>query len=116
MANFNLTYDLDVTLEQRLGFEMAAQIWSQLLTDDTQINLHISSTSDLNNGQAVGGAVPIFHEVNYGVYQEYLALDSTSDEDESVLDALQEGNTVDFLVDGEVVDGNTTIMAHPRPS
>ncbi len=110
MANFNLTFDLDVTLEQRLGFEMAAQIWSQFLTDDTQINLHISATSDLNNGQAVGGAVPIFHEVNYGVYQEYLALDATSAEDASVLGALQEGNTVDVLVDGELVDGNSTVM------
>ncbi len=110
MANFNLTYDLDVTLEQRLGFEMAAQIWSQFLTDDTQINLHISAASDLNDGQAVGGAVPIFHEVHYGVYQEYLALDATSEEDASVLDALQDGNTVDVWVDGELVDGNTTIM------
>ena len=110
MVQFNLTFDLNVTLEQRLGFEMAAQIWSQFLTDDTSLNLHISATDSLNNGQAVGGAVPIFHEVHYGVYQAYLALDATSAEDASVLDALQDGNTVDVWMDGELVDGNSTIM------
>ena len=110
MAQFNLTYDLNVTLEQRLGFQMAALIWSQYLTDDTQINLHISAADNLDDDNAVGGAVPIFHEVHYGVYQEYLALDAASAEDASALGALQDGNTVDFWVDGELVDGNSTIM------
>ena len=110
MTNFNLTYDLNVTLQQRIGFEMAAAIWSRFLTDDTTLNFHISAADSLNNDQAVGGAVPIFHEVHYGVYQAYLELDETSDHDKSVLDALQEGNTVDLLVDGELVDGNTTLM------
>ena len=131
MVQFNLTHDLNVTLEQRLGFEMAAQIWSQYLTDDTCINLHIGSADSLGdddddddgNGSAdnlgdddddgngaVGGAVPIFHEVHYGVYQEYLALDASSNEDDSVLGALQDGNTVDVWLDDELVDGNSTIM------
>ncbi|AFY39733.1 Hemolysin-type calcium-binding region [[Leptolyngbya] sp. PCC 7376] len=116
MATFNLTYDLNVTLEQRLAFEMAARIWASLLQDDVEINLHVGAIDGLNGNEAVGGAVPIFHEVNYGVYQEYLANDATSEQDDSVVDALQEGNTVDVLIDAdgdgtsEVVDGNTTIM------
>ncbi|AFY39735.1 Hemolysin-type calcium-binding region [[Leptolyngbya] sp. PCC 7376] len=116
MPAFNLTYDLNVTLEQRLAFEMAARIWATLLQDDVEINLHIGAIDGLNGNEAVGGAVPIFHEVNYGVYQEYLANDATSEQDDSVVDALQEGNTVDVLIDAdgdgtsEVVDGNTTIM------
>ena len=110
MVQFNLTYDLNVTLEQHLGFEMAALIWSQYLTDDTHINLHISAVDGLDNDQAVGGAVPIFHEVHYGAYQAYLASDASSEADDSVLEALQEGNTVDFWVDEELVDGNTTLM------
>ena len=116
MATFNFTYDLNVTLEQRLGFEMAAAIWSSFLGDDVVLNLHIAAVDGLNGNEAVGGAVPIFEEVNYGVYLEYLAKDSSSEYDESVLAALQEGNTVDVLIDvdgdgvAEVVDGNTTIM------
>ena len=72
MATFNLTYDLNVSLEQRLGFEMAAAIWSTLLQDDVELNFHIAAVDGLNNNQAVGGAVPIFEEVNYGIYQQYL--------------------------------------------
>ncbi|MGA1132046.1 MAG: NF038122 family metalloprotease [Prochlorotrichaceae cyanobacterium] len=118
MTQFNFTYDPNVSLEQRLGFEMAAAIWSKFLTDDVTLNLHIGATTGLNDNQAVGGAVPIFHEVNYGVYQQYLQQDATSAQDAMVVDALQEGNTVDFLIDtdgdpttaSELVDGNTTIM------
>ncbi len=110
MAQFNLTYDLNVTLKQRLGFEMAALIWSQYLTDDTNINLHISAVDSLNDAAAVGGAVPIFHEAHYGVYQAYLALDASSEADDSALGTLQEGNTVDVWLDEELVDGNSTLM------
>ncbi|PSN19462.1 hypothetical protein C7271_07210, partial [filamentous cyanobacterium CCP5] len=110
MTQFNFIFDPNVSLEQRIGFEMAAAIWSQFLTDDVTINLRISGTDSLENDQAVGGAVPIFYEVNYGVYQAYLEQDATSAEDQAVIDHLQEGNTVDALVNGEVVDGNTTIM------
>ena len=118
MVQFNFTYDPGVTLAQRAGFEMAAMIWSQFLSDDVTINLHIGATEGLNGNKAVGGAVPIFHETHYGVYQEYLEQDITSGEDASVVDALQEGNTVDVLVDtdgdpttdSELVDGNTELM------
>ena len=110
MPNFNLTYDLNVSLQQRIGFEVAAAIWSRFLTDDTTLNFHISATDSLNNNQAVGGAVPIFHEVHYGVYKAYLEQDVSSAIDSSALDALQDGNTVDLLVNGELVDGNPTLM------
>ncbi|MEM6255959.1 MAG: NF038122 family metalloprotease [Cyanobacteria bacterium P01_D01_bin.156] len=110
MVQIKLTHDLNVTLEQRVGFQIAASIWSKFLTDDTTINLHVSSADSLNNNKAVGGAVPLFHEVHYGTYQEYLKLDATSEADGSVLNALQQGNTVDFLIDGQLVDGNTTLM------
>jgi Ca2+-binding RTX toxin-like protein len=116
---FNFTFDTNVSLEQRIGFEMAAAIWSRFLTDDVTINLHIGAVDTLGeNGQAVGGAVPIFHETHYGIYQEYLEQDATSEEDAQVIAALQEGNTVDLLVDtdndtstaSELIDGNTELM------
>ena len=108
---FDFTFDPNVTLEQRIGFEMAATIWSQFLTDDVTVSLRVGATNQLGeNGQAVGGAIPLFHKTHYGTYQGYLAQDATSTEDQQVLDALQAGNTVDVAIDGEVVDGNTELM------
>lgn len=110
MTYFHFTYDPNVSLEQRLSFEFAASIWSQVLLDDVTVNLHIVSTDNLNNGQAVGGAIPLFHEQNYGIYQEYVQQDATSVEDTTVISSQQDGNTVDVLIGDEVVDGNNTIM------
>ncbi|MBX2861926.1 MAG: NF038122 family metalloprotease, partial [Leptolyngbyaceae cyanobacterium MAG.088] len=111
MVQFNFTYDPNISLEQRVGFELAAMIWATYLTDDITVNLHIASSDSLGeNGSAVGGAIPFFQEQNYGVYQEYLAADATSDSDEQALDSLQEGNTTDFLVNGDIVDGNSDIL------
>ncbi len=108
---FNFTFDANVSLEQRVGFEMAAAIWSKLLQDDVAVNLRIGATDQLGeNGQAVGGAIPIFHDTHYGTYQQYLANDITTAEDQEVLAALQAGNTVDVSVNGEIVDGNTELM------
>ncbi|MFG6107750.1 NF038122 family metalloprotease [Leptothoe sp. EHU-05/26/07-4] len=111
MVQFKLVFDPNVSLEQRLGFQMAANIWASFLIDNTNINLRIGSTDELGeNGQAVGGAIPIFHETHYGVYKDYLEDDATSNGDTQVLDALQVGNTVDILVDDELVNENTSIM------
>ncbi|MEM9092399.1 MAG: NF038122 family metalloprotease, partial [Cyanobacteria bacterium P01_F01_bin.53] len=111
MVQFNFTYDPSVTLEQRVGFELAAAIWSTYLTDDVTINLHIGSSDSLgNNGDAVGGAIPILHEQNYGIYQEYASADASSDYDDQAVESLQTGNTTDFLVNGQIVDGNSDIL------
>ncbi|MEO1592599.1 MAG: NF038122 family metalloprotease, partial [Cyanobacteria bacterium J06632_22] len=116
MVQFNFTYDPGISLEQRTGFELAARIWGAYLTDDITVNLHIVSTDSLE-GNAIGGAVPLFHEQNYGVLNEYLEQDVTPSgdpnapsTDEQVANALQDGNTVDVLIDGEVVDGNSTVL------
>ncbi|MEM6451125.1 MAG: NF038122 family metalloprotease [Cyanobacteria bacterium P01_D01_bin.105] len=111
MVQFNFTYDPSISLEQRVGFELAGMIWSSYLEDDVEINLHIASSARLGqDGQAVGGAIPIFHEQNYGIYQEYAEEDADSDIDEEAIEHLQDGNTVDFLVGEQVVDGNTNIL------
>ena len=118
MVQFNFTYDLNVSLEQRIGFELAAAIWSSYLTDDIEVKLHIASSDSLgDDGNAVGGAVPIFHEQTYGIYREYVEADITPSgdsnnlsADEQAYESLQEGNTVDLMIDGEVVDGNTNIL------
>lgn len=116
MVQFNFTYDPGTSLEQRVGFELAARIWGAYLTDDISVNLHIVSTDTLE-GNAIGGAVPLFHEQNYGVLNEYLEQDATQSDgsnapstDEQVIDGLQDGNTVDVLIEGDVVDGNSNVL------
>lgn len=75
MVQFSFTYDPSISLEQRVGFELAAAIWGTYLTDDITVSLHIGSSDNLGaDGSAVGGAVPMFYEQNYGVYQEYRSL------------------------------------------
>ena len=110
MVRFNFTYDANVGLEQRVGFEMAAIIWASVLTDDVDVNLHIGATDSLDNGNAVGGAIPILQTQNYGIFQEYYQRDITSIDDSTASGSMQIGNTVDLAINGEVVDGNTDIL------
>jgi Ca2+-binding RTX toxin-like protein len=111
MVQFNFTYDVGISIEQMVGFEMAAAVWSHYLTDDITINLHIVSVNTLgDDGEAVGGAVPLFHEVQYGVFQEYYENDISSSNDTQADGSLDEGNTVDLMINGELVDGNTNLL------
>ncbi|MEL6489676.1 MAG: NF038122 family metalloprotease [Cyanobacteria bacterium J06621_3] len=110
MVQFNFTYDANVSIEQRIGFQMAAAIWSSFLTDDIEVNLHIGATDRLDNGNAVGGAIPIFHNQTYGVFGEYYEKDISSSADDQADESLQSGNTVDLSVNGELVSGNTEIL------
>ena len=110
MVRFNFTYDANVGLEQRVGFEMAAMIWSSVLTDNIDVNLHIGAVDSLDNGNAVGGAIPILETQNYGVFQEYYKVDATSAADEQANSSMQVGNTVDLSINSEVIDGNSEIL------
>jgi len=115
MVSFNFTFDAAVSLEQRVAFELAARIWGTYLTDDVDVNLHIVSTEGID-GDAVGGAIPLFHDQLYGVYQGYLEADITPSEntdelsiDQQAVNSLQNGNTAAFVLNDQVVEGNTDI-------
>jgi len=110
MVQFDFSYDTNIGQEQRIGFEMAAAIWSSFLTDDVTVKLRIGATSGLDNEDAVGGAIPILHNQNYGVFNAYYEQDASSDTDRQAIGSLQKGNTVDLLVDNEVIDGNSDIV------
>ncbi len=110
MVKFNFSYDANVSVEQRIGFEMAAAIWASVLTDNVAVNLHIGAVSALDNNSAVGGAIPILHTQNYGVFKEYYKGDITSSADEQAHESLQKGNTVDIRLNGEIVNGNSDVV------
>ncbi|MEM9271488.1 MAG: NF038122 family metalloprotease [Cyanobacteria bacterium P01_F01_bin.143] len=91
-----------------LGYEMASLLWCQLFTDDIQVNIFAQGTNDLD-AKVIGGAIPEFHEQHYALFLQYYEADITSEEDQAAFDMLQEGNTVDFLLNGDLVDGNTKL-------
>ncbi|MEL6553511.1 MAG: NF038122 family metalloprotease [Cyanobacteria bacterium J06621_11] len=110
MVKFNLTYGHNISLEQRVVFEVAARILSTFVTDDTSVDVHVLGASGLNDGKAVGGAVPLFHKVHYGVLKQYLEQDASSYIDEQSVLHMQDGNTVDLSAYGDVINGSTEIL------
>jgi hypothetical protein len=117
MVSFQFTFDPAVTLEQRVAFELAGLVWQTYLTDDVTVNIYIASTNELE-GNATGGAIPIFQTQLYGVYQAYAAADATPSTtgssqpsvDAQAYSSLQTGNTTSLLLNGQVISGNTDIM------
>ncbi len=110
MVRFNFNFKPNVTLEQRIGFEMAAAIWKKVLKDDITVTLEIHGVAQLENERAIGGAVPITVNQHYGVFKQYQAQDATSEDDRQASQNLQEGNTTDFLVNGKVVARNSEML------
>ena len=75
-VNFNFSYASGVTTQQMVAMETAGKIWSDYLTDDITVNLHIETTNQLANN-VIGGALPGFlTEVNYSDFRS--SLDNTS--------------------------------------
>ena len=104
----NFIYSPDVSLEQMIGYEMAAIIWGQLFTDDIEVNI-LAKTTDQLDANVIGGAIPEFHEQHYALFLQYFEADITSADDQAAYDALQQGNTVDFLLNGDLIGGNTKL-------
>lgn len=53
---FNFTYAPDTTIEQIVGFEMAGRIWSNYLTDDVMVNIHVEMANRMSEN-VLGGAL-----------------------------------------------------------
>ncbi len=104
----NFIYAPDVSLEQMIGYEIASIIWGRLFTDDIEVNI-LAKTTDQLDANVIGGAIPEFHEQHYALFLQYYEADITSEEDQLAFDALQQGNTIDFLLNGELVGGNTKL-------
>ncbi|ELS05348.1 putative calcium-binding protein [Xenococcus sp. PCC 7305] len=104
----NFIYAPDVSYEQMIGYEIASIIWGKLFTDDVEVNI-LAKTTDQLNSNVIGGAIPKFHEQHYALFLQYYEADITSIEDQMAFNALQQGNTIDFLLDGDLVGGNTKL-------
>jgi hypothetical protein len=79
-VSFNFTYDQGTTWDQKVGFEMAGQLWSSYLTDDVPLNFHVGMTE--MSGQNLGGATPaITSNQDYFLFQSGLTNDKKSAND-----------------------------------
>ena len=115
-VDFNFTFASGVTDEQIIGFELAAEIWSQYLTDSytnienveefIDVNIHVEIGDDLLPENIIGGAFPKIETVKYEDVYDALFNDVTSDVDLQAVDSLLDRKTLDILVGQDVVEYN----------
>jgi hypothetical protein len=114
---FNMTYAPGTTSNQILGFEMAAGIWSQYLTDNAEtINLHIEmSNQGLGTGE-LGGATPaLISNQAYNPFLYRLGVDSTSLFDATAVtnlayNSLINNNSYKYIIDSTTYTNNQLII------
>ena len=83
-TQFDFSYAAGTTDAQILGFEMAGEFWSQYLTDNVTINLHVEMTNNLPDN-VIGGALPAIEDnIKYENYRRNLKRDRISGLDYSV--------------------------------
>jgi hypothetical protein len=89
MATFNFSFDAGTSLQQMTGFQVAGQIWSTYLKDNTTINIHVGVSSSLPKG-VIGGALPSIRAAqNYKNVVRELIDDAKSSDDFSATNNLQ---------------------------
>ena len=82
MVDINLTFADGTTLEQIIGFEVAAQIWEGYLDDDVTVNIHAEVTDELD-ADVLGGALPAFISgIAYEDIADAMANDATTSDDD----------------------------------
>lgn len=88
-VSFNFTYADGTSLEEIVGFETAAGIWSSYLTDDVTVNLHVGVSNNLPD-KVVGGALPGMQAYqSYEGFYNSLHADRTSADDYTATQNLQ---------------------------
>jgi PEP-CTERM motif len=91
-VSFNFTYDQGTTWDQKVGFEMAGQLWSSYLTDDVPLNFHVGMTE--MSGQNLGGAMPAIKPTqDYSSFLSKLNQDKKSAHDYTAVSSLNGTST-----------------------
>ncbi len=104
-ASFNFSYGVGTTREQKVGFEMAGQLWSSYLTDNVALNFHVDMT--VMSDQHLGGATPAIQFLqDYSSFSRVLNQDRKSANDNTAVSSLSSissiGGMVDRLKNGKV--------------
>ena len=104
-TQFDFSYASGITDEQILGFEMAGQVWSQYLTDDVTINIHIEMSDQLPEN-VIGGALPgTKKDIKYEQLWKEMSQDITSVDDSTAFNNLSSAEKkFSALVNGQEID------------
>ena len=113
-VNFNFSFGEDVTRDQRLGFEIAGDLWSQHLADsyqgqDLEINIYVEASDEILPENIVGGSFPTIETGwgnRYSEIYDAIQNDITTDLDQTVADNLLDRRSIDMLVGEEIIDYN----------
>ncbi|MGA7933218.1 MAG: NF038122 family metalloprotease [Kovacikia sp.] len=88
MVTFNLGFAPGTTLQQMVGFETAAKVWSSYLTDNLTLNLYVGVSSSLPSN-VIGGALPgISASQSYNSIKSALIADAKSTDDQTATKTL----------------------------
>ncbi|MGI0494187.1 NF038122 family metalloprotease [Alkalinema pantanalense CENA528] len=89
----NFTFDPGTSLQQMIGIETAGKVWSQYLTDNVSLNIHVGVSSSLP-ASVIGGALPaISAKVPYGKVRTAMSADRRSADDNTAFFNLSSGST-----------------------
>ena len=102
---FNFTYAPGTSLEQMIAFEMAGEVWSNALSDDVTVNIHVETTNELPNNVIAGALPGMQSNQSYKTWRKHLEKDSTSANDGLATQNLPD-NEFTALVNGQLVDEN----------
>ena len=108
-TEFDFSFAPGITEQQIIGFEMAGEIWSNYLTDEVSISIHVE-TLDLPE-DAIGGATPAF--VANHSYEDFLgkaANDILSAEDAIAFNSLPQGTSYDRMIDSVIDPDKEQLM------
>ncbi|MEO1342040.1 MAG: NF038122 family metalloprotease [Cyanobacteria bacterium J06635_13] len=79
---FDFTFAEGTSSEQMLAFEIAGMMWSDYITDDMTVNIHVEMTDALPDN-VIGGALPaIIAKQDYGEFLDAYQADITSNRDQ----------------------------------
>lgn len=85
---FNFTYAEDTSWEQIIAFETAGLMWSDYITDNMTVNIHVEMTDTLPDN-VIGGALPaMMADINYTNFRNAYQADSSSWFDRTGFDSL----------------------------
>ena len=85
---FDFSYAPETSIEQIVAFETAGMMWSDYLTDDMTVNIHVEMTNELPSN-VVGGALPAMeNDISYADFRDALKADIKSDRDRQSYDSL----------------------------
>ncbi len=103
---FKFTYAPNTTVEQMVGFEMAGRVWSNYLTDDVTVNVHVEMVNELPEN-VIGGALTGWQaQEKYETFVDAIRYDRTSTDDYNAVNNLamkRDGKKFNTLVNGTQV-------------